>query len=146
MNETQIEIARKLISNKNWVWPNLMPIESIEFGGEYIALNSASGPWTDGGERVELYAYEFASGDSSWRNASEFLPDLENDATGGILLSVLRATEQLVILSPIVSGEGGWTIELESDDEYYWLSDDRCGSTLAEVCAKALISIWEGGI
>jgi hypothetical protein len=84
-------LPQRAIACRGWRW--LHPsIALSRLGGEYVVLNDASGPWKDGIARTELYVYELAGDDNGprWRNADEFVPDLECPATLGCLLALVR--------------------------------------------------------
>lgn len=114
MSNEQTDIARRLVACEAFHWPErLENVHQVSWGADFIRR-------TAGGMRVQGYG-------------SERLPDLADPATGGILLGMLgdNCIEVLV-------DRGGCRVKTTT----LMLATYNEGTTLAEACALALLSVW----
>jgi hypothetical protein len=93
------------LGGKAWA-RNMTALSAL--GTECIVLGVANGPWTDGIARTELYLF---ADDAllGWRNACDYTPDLECDATRGAMLGILRRLYASEIYAMPANGE--WYVQ-----------------------------------
>lgn len=124
MTPAQVELARALVALPGWRWRAGMLaqcsgrlVRVVQWDGDAVAGTGArmlpSGAWVS----APVYCDD--------------LPDLTDDATGGVLLGMLMAAA-LVDLNGM---RGTVTLQLVVREEYYR------GSTLAEAAARALVAL-----
>jgi hypothetical protein len=137
MTERQLDLARRLVATEEWDWPEGLKANSISFGGEFTVLRSSQGPWMNGIPRTELYVWELSGDEKSprWRDSADFLPDLSDDSTGGVLLARLLRGVKILDLVP---GSSTDCVVRTFDATLFY-------GTLAEACAEVMIKDHPNG-
>lgn len=110
MIEGMIDLARRAVACKGWRWMSGMLDTS---GGRFIC-------YADCGEAAWVRR---ADDGCEWLPVAERLPDLEDPATLGCLLALVREAHQQSSLSPVKIGRDRWcladygTTALDGDTE-----------------------------
>jgi len=115
MTEEQTALARRLVEHDRWQWAAMDGVLQV----------------AKGQDDYRTHLVYMAS-----TKMREWLPDLGDDATGGVLLGMLVATgRDFAIHAPPNLISGGWDID-------FFGADYHDGDTLAEACAHALLAVW----
>lgn len=121
MTEEQIALARRAVACKGWRW---MP--GMLASGFRVC-------------RVDPHGYRFGWSDSSYayRIADDVLPDLDDPATLGCLLALVREAvgDQEAYAVPWHDDEGGWTVVVNDEDGTHNIAQ---GDTEIEALIDAL--------
>lgn len=133
------DLARTLAAHPRWEWRPGMAVlpDAANPPARMVYRDDTEGHTFAVAERVQMFGHD--PGVNAWSDDAyngEEVPDLDDDATAGVLLGML-APLGLTCVSPGVTG--GWYVEMEGDP----LFEARAfGDTLGEAIACALLAVW----
>lgn len=127
MTDEQIALARRAVACKGWRWMPGMRYGSVD------VIDGTASPWSFNGyervgEHVDMVAY------TDWLPC---LPDLEDPATLGCLLALVRKAvgDEEAYTVPWHDDEGGWTVVVNDEDGTHNIAQ---GDTEIEALIDAL--------
>ena len=147
MTEEQIEIARRLVACGQFYWTGgtLMAFR-YEGEDEWMAIRLDCDGWGEGLGKDHSRMIE-DSREEGGDPMVDTIPDLADDATGGVLLGMLCSADGVVCVEPQcvnppwrTPSEPAWSVVVGIDDAGELSRYE--GSTLAEACARALLAVW----
>ena len=127
MTEEQIALARRAVACKGWRWMPGMRYCSVAVAAETASPLSFNG-YQRVGEDVDMVAY------TDWVPC---LPDLEDPATLGCLLALVREVcgDDEAYAMPWHDEDGGWTVTVNDEDRCHNIAE---GETEVEALVAAL--------